>query len=192
MPASRALSRSEQMSRIRRQDTEPERRLRSALWADGLRFRVHFATPGSRPDVVFPRKRVAVFVDGCFWHGCPSHYVRPRSRLDHWARKLRTNVERDRRQILELERLGWYVMRVWEHQVYEGLPEVVQRVREALEGSRQETAPDWRVVSVEAVDELAHTERRHLEQLRCSETSRMEEGRRITSKWRGRLTADEG
>lgn len=184
MPSRGSLSRSEQMARIRGRNTGPERRLRSALWALGLRFRIHAATPAGRPDVVFPRQRLAVFIDGCFWHGCPLHYVRPRSRLDHWVAKLRTNVNRDRQQTLELEGLGWRVVRVWEHEVYEDLQDVVRRVRDALEDPAPIPAPDWRVVSVEPVDEVARTERRHLEQLRNPESKRTEEGRRITAKWR--------
>jgi DNA mismatch endonuclease (patch repair protein) len=172
------------MARIRGQNTGPERRLRSALWAAGLRFRIHATTPVGRPDVVFPSRRLAIFVDGCFWHGCPLHYVRPRSRTDHWALKLRINVDRDRRQTLELERLDWCVLRIWEHQVYEELPQLVNRIREILKGHEEESPSDWRVVAVEPIDDAARTERRHLEQLRNYEAARIEEGRRITAKWR--------
>jgi len=184
MPSRRPLSRSEQMARIRGTDTGPEMRLRSALWAAGLRFRVHAATPVGRPDVVFPGRQLAIFIDGCFWHGCPLHYVRPRSRLDHWEGRLRANVDRDRRQTLELESLGWRVMRVWEHEVYENLAEVVQRVRQVLESSALDPSPDWRVVAVEAIDDAIRTERRYMEELRHPEARRIEEGRRITAKWR--------
>ncbi|HYO69174.1 MAG TPA: very short patch repair endonuclease, partial [Archangium sp.] len=85
------LTRSEQMSRIRGKDTSPERLLRSALWRAGLRFRLQSRTPYGRPDVVFSKARVAVFIDGCFWHGCPDHYVRPRTRNDFWSSKLLEN-----------------------------------------------------------------------------------------------------
>lgn len=184
MPSRGPLSRSEQMARIRGENTRPERRLRSALWAAGLRFRIHAATPVGKPDIVFPGRQLAVFIDGCFWHGCPLHYVRPRSRLDHWEGRLRTNVDRDRRQTLELESLGWLVMRVWEHEIFEELPKVVERVQRAYESSQQATSPDWRVVAVESIDEQTRIERRHLEQLRNPEVKRTEEGRRITAKWR--------
>ncbi len=184
MPGQRPLSRSEQMSRIRSEHTRPERRLRSALWASGLRYRVHGKTPVGRPDVVFPGQRVAVFIDGCFWHGCPKHYVRPGSRADFWATKLLTNVERDRQQTLELEAAGWRVMRVWEHEVYEFLDELVNRVRAAVRGESYATAPDWRVVRVDEIDKAARRERRHLQRLRRPEEMRTEEGRRVTAKWR--------
>jgi DNA mismatch endonuclease, patch repair protein len=178
------LSRSEQMSRIRGRDTEPERRLRSDLWAAGLRYRIHAATPVGRPDVVFPNRHLAVFIDGCFWHGCPLHYVRPGNRGEVWAAKLRTNVERDRRQTLELESLEWRVLRVWEHEIYEEAQAVVQRVREALRAPAAVSSPDWRVVAVEVIDEEARTERRHLEELRNPDVTRTEEMRRVTAKWR--------
>jgi DNA mismatch endonuclease, patch repair protein len=178
------LSRSEQMSRIRGKNTDPERRLRSALWKAGLRYRVHAETPVGQPDVVFPRRRIAVFIDGCFWHGCPRHYVRPRSHTDHWEGKLLENVARDRQQTLTLEALGWSVIRVWEHEVYETLKDVVSRIRLTFEEEVAAPTPDWRVVRVEEVEESAQLERRHLEDLRDPGARWSVEGHRITSKWR--------
>lgn len=183
--AHRPFSRSEQMARIRGKNTGPERRLRSALWAAGIRYRLHFLTPGGRPDVVLPRKKIAVFVDGCFWHGCPRHYVRPGSREEHWTARLRANVLRDRRQTLELEALGWRVIRIWEHEVFEDLGRVVHHIGRAASGEIEgEVLPDWRVVAVEEVDPVTRWERRHLEQLRDPNAIQIEEGRRITAKWR--------
>jgi DNA mismatch endonuclease (patch repair protein) len=179
-----SLSRSEQMSRIRGKNTGPERRLRSALWKAGLRYLTHAETPLGRPDVVFPRRRIAVFIDGCFWHGCPQHYVRPRTRTDHWEGKLRENVDRDRQQTMALEALGWSVVRAWEHEVYESLEKVLSRIRCALGEGRATPDPEWRVVRVEEIEESARLERRHLEQLRDPSATRTEEGRRITAKWR--------
>ena len=70
----------------------------------------------------------AVFVDGCFWHGCPDHYVRPRTKNEFWDAKLKENVDRDRRQTVELTQLGWRVVRVWEHQVWEELDDTVEAI----------------------------------------------------------------
>ncbi len=178
------LSRSEQMSRIRGKNTSPEVRLRKALWAAGRRYRLHYKTPAGRPDVVFPGARVAVFIDGCFWHGCPVHYVRPRSREAFWAAKLRTNVDRDRAQTLKLEDAGWRVVRVWEHEVYEHLEAVVARIVAALDADSWAGEPSERVVKVEAIDDAANTERRFLEALRDPGLQRRVEGRRYTTKWR--------
>src|SRR4051794_29597338 len=104
----------------RRRDTAPERALRSQLHCLGLRFRVDLKLDSGRsaprPDVAFTRARVAVFVDGCFWHGCPQHGVRPRTNAGYWAAKVRRNQERDRRNELALEQAGWRVLRVWEHE----------------------------------------------------------------------------
>lgn len=75
---------------------------------------------GWRPDVVFRDKRVVVFADGCFWHGCPKHYTRPMSRRSYWDQKLRSNKARDRRAADRLRRCGWSVWRIWECQIQSG------------------------------------------------------------------------
>lgn len=160
-----ALSRSENMARIRRQDTTPETRLIEALLPLGFELSPYGKTPVGRPDVVFPAERVAVFLDGCFWHGCPQHYSRPRTRPEFWQAKLAENVARDRAQTLALEAAGWRVLRVWEHEVAERCAAVVARVREALTAESWRPDEGLRVVRVEAVD-AADTERRSLEGLR--------------------------
>lgn len=105
----------------RRRDTEPELALRSLLHRAGLRFRVDLPIrPGSgrpiRPDIVFPRRRVAVFVDGCFWHGCPIHATQPATNAEYWGDKIVENRARDARTTEALEALGWTVRRFWEHE----------------------------------------------------------------------------
>ena len=179
-----ALTRSQQMARIEGRNTKPEIVLRRALWQRGLRYRLHAPTPVGRPDVVFAGRRVAIFIDGGFWHGCPVHYVRPRSREDFWRSKLAENVERDRRQTLALEELGWRVVRIWEHEVFEALDDVVELVDQALCADVWVPRDDWRVVRVEPIDDGANLERRHLEQLRAPEQKRVIEGKRYTTKWR--------
>ncbi len=116
----------------RGKDTRPERLVRSLLHLMGLRFRKH-----SRPlphlrcqaDVVFPREQVAVFVDGCFWHGCPQHGRLPRSNSVYWAEKLERNLRRDRRNSAVLAEAGWLVLRFWEH---EPIEEVAVNIREQV------------------------------------------------------------
>jgi DNA mismatch endonuclease (patch repair protein) len=107
------------MAAIRRVDTKPELALRSALHAAGLRFRkdlrLDIGGVRPRPDIVFTRRRVAVFVDGCFWHCCPAHSKLPEKNTDYWRPKLASNVERDRRYDEALNREGWTVVRIWEH-----------------------------------------------------------------------------
>lgn len=102
--------------------TKPEMRLRRALHARGIRYRLHtrIEIPGRRavrPDIVWKSERLAVFVDGCFWHGCPEHANPPKSNLDYWVPKLARNVERDREQTEALIALGWRVVRIWEHEL---------------------------------------------------------------------------
>lgn len=106
---------SKQLSRMPVKNTGPEVRLRQAMHAIGLRFRVGAKLPGS-PDVVFTRAKIAVFVDGCFWHACPEHGVLPKNNRAWWSDKLSRNVERDRQKDAELRALGWDVVRVWEHE----------------------------------------------------------------------------
>jgi DNA mismatch endonuclease (patch repair protein) len=106
------------MQSNRPRNTAPEIALRSALHRAGMRFWKHRRPiQGVRcePDVVFPRIRLAVFVDGCFWHSCPDHATRPVANGDWWARKLEGNVARDRRNTETLQAAGWTVLRIWEH-----------------------------------------------------------------------------
>jgi DNA mismatch endonuclease (patch repair protein) len=108
------------MKANRRSDTAPERRVRSALHARGRRFRkdyrLDFPDLRVRVDVAFPRARVALFVDGCFWHRCPEHGSDPKRHAPFWERKLHGNVARDRRIDDALVAAGWTVVRCWEHE----------------------------------------------------------------------------
>ena len=101
-------------------DTNPERRLRSALHQMGLRFRkdqcIEAGAVRTRPDIVFSRAGIAVFLDGCFWHQCPEHGTLPTTNRDYWEAKLRRNVTRDRLVDASLRGSGWVVIRVWEHE----------------------------------------------------------------------------
>ena len=104
------------MSRNRGRDTGPELCLRGELWKRGLRYRLRSALPG-RPDLVFPGARLAVFVDGCFWHGCPEHCVMPTNNGNFWAKKIARTRERDAAVGHQLSAAGWQVIRLWEHEI---------------------------------------------------------------------------
>lgn len=121
------------MSRNRAKDTGPEVALRRALWAAGVRgYRLHARGVPGRPDLVFPRARVAVFVHGCFWHGCPRHSHAPKSNAPFWAEKFARNRERDARKVRELHAAGWRVATIWEHEVAASPERAAARVVRAL------------------------------------------------------------
>ena len=113
-------ARSRNMSANRRRDTKPERAVRSLLHAAGLRYRVDLPVMVEgvriRPDVAFTRLRLAVFIDGCFWHACPEHGSRPSKNPGYWGPKLAANVARGARHSELLRRAGWTVLRFWEHE----------------------------------------------------------------------------
>ncbi|RJF74618.1 very short patch repair endonuclease [Deinococcus cavernae] len=148
-----------------RENTKPELLLRRELWKQGLRYRLHQRTPVGRPDIVFPSKKVAIFIDGCFWHGCPDHYVRPRSKNEFWAAKLLQNYERDHRQTVELERLGWRILRFWEHEVHTEVEVLAERIRAVLNGAHQ-AIPALHVVQVDPLNDDASLERRVMRDVR--------------------------
>ena len=124
--------RSRCMSRIKSKNTKPEIRLRKALWKKGLRYRIHYNLPG-KPDIVFVSGRVAVFVDGCFWHGCPEHSTMPKTNPKFWENKIKGNIARDERVTRELFAKGWLVMRFWEHEIKSDLDGVVKSIRQSLD-----------------------------------------------------------
>lgn len=179
-----ALNRSEQMARIRARNTKPEALLRRLLWARGLRYRLHLRVEGCRPDLVFKGPRVAVFVDGCFWHGCPDHYVRPRTRDRFWREKLLSNVERDVRQTRELENQGWRVCRVWEHEVFENPEGTAEFVEAALNARGWRPRRSWRTDLVEPLGGPGDLERRHFRELRGRASPRTSIRKRSTRKWK--------
>lgn len=133
-PPAANSGRSRNMRANRRVDTKPERVIRSALHRRGHRFRkdfrLDFGPVRVRPDIVFTARRIAVFVDGCFWHCCPVHGRNPAVNEWYWSPKLKKNVERDRRADRVLAEAGWAVIRIWEH---EPIDEAVERVSAILE-----------------------------------------------------------
>jgi DNA mismatch endonuclease, patch repair protein len=129
IPVKEATSRV--MSANRGKNTSPELILRKALYQRGLRgYRLHWTKAPGRPDIAFPGKKVAVFVNGCFWHRCP--YCRPsmpRTNVDFWTAKFERNKERDRRKRKELKDAGWKVIVVWECQIKKNISGCLNRIR---------------------------------------------------------------
>ena len=130
--------RSRCMSRIRSKDTRPELMLRSALWRAGLRFSVKGKLPG-RPDICFTRAKLAVFIDGCFWHNCPIHGTRPKSNAGYWNSKIEGNRSRDLLILARLDEIGWKGLRFWEHEVKEDVGSIVAAIKAEWEFRRAPT-----------------------------------------------------
>lgn len=133
------------MKATRQRDTGAEVSLRSALHARGLRYRLHRrveGVPRVRPDIVFVSARVAVFVDGCFWHGCPEHGSQPKANSEWWRDKLERNIARDRRNDSALRKAGWAVVRIWEH---EDPPEAAKRIEQVVRGGESADSADDRM-----------------------------------------------
>jgi DNA mismatch endonuclease (patch repair protein) len=125
------------MSRVKSKDSLAELRLRTALHARGLRYRLHRRIEGITVDLVFPGPKVVVLVDGCFWHGCPKHATYPKTNKEYWLPKLEANRQRDERQSVKLRSAQWKVFRVWEHDCLPPSPRVVNRIVSACTGGRR-------------------------------------------------------
>lgn len=125
------------MASIRGADTQPERRLRSALWHEGVRgFRCHWRAPGGRVDIAFTRWKIAVFVDGSFWHGHPSKW-QPNRWNGYWDEKIKRNIARDEAQNGALAEEGWEVLRFWDFEVDGDVSAVAHRVLEVIDRTRR-------------------------------------------------------
>lgn len=122
------------MSAIRAKNTKPEMQLRKALWEAGIRgYRLHWKKVPGRPDISFPGKKVAVFVNGCFWHRCPHCELGlPKSHSKFWKEKFEKNVARDDRKIKELKIAGWRTLTIWESELNEGVNSQVKQIKQML------------------------------------------------------------
>ena len=136
-----SAQRSRCMSRIRSTDTKPELALRKRLFAKGMRFRTRLKLAG-KPDIAFTRARLAVFIDGCFWHGCPLHGTSPKSNSVYWNAKLQRNRERDREIDAALAADGWEVIRYWEHEIKEDIGRVANEIQSRWQAFRMGAPTD--------------------------------------------------
>lgn len=144
------------MAAVRQRDTAPELKLRGALYRAGLRgWRCDYRSVPGRPDIAWPALRVAVFVDGAFWHGHPSRH-RPGRSGEYWDQKIAGNIERDRRIDAELGECGWEVVRIWDFEIRRAVDEAVERVRHTLRKKvlTSPSGPAWQ----RALAEMGQTE----------------------------------
>ncbi|MFG2782424.1 very short patch repair endonuclease [Streptomyces prunicolor] len=126
VPSSAAVS--ARMSRQSSRDTVPEVAVRRLLHAEGLRYRVNVPVPGiprRTIDIVFSKAKIAIFMDGCFWHGCPEHATQPKSNAEWWRAKLDKNMARDAETTEHLLAEGWTVLRFWEHETADGVAQQI-------------------------------------------------------------------
>lgn len=121
--------RSKIMAAISSKHTKPEVRVRKALLVKGYHYKLHYGK--EKIDIAFPRAKVAVFVDGCFWHKCPFHSHLPKSNKSYWLPKLRKNVKRAKEKDVRLKRNGWRIIHIWEHDVHK-MARITKRIKHAL------------------------------------------------------------
>jgi len=120
------------MSRIRAKNTGPEVKLRKLLTAYGIRgYRIHYNLPG-KPDIVFTKKKIAIFIDGCFWHKCPVCFQEPETRKEFWMKKIQSNVDRDTKVNEQLKNDGWMVIRIWEHEIQKKPDTAIKKISDLL------------------------------------------------------------
>lgn len=136
-------TRSYNMSRIKGKNTKPELLLRKALWANGIRFRIHVKNMPGKPDIVINKYRLAIFVDGGFWHGYQwkKNSLNIKSNADFWIPKIESNMKRDNINQRRLEDAGYIVMRFWDHEVTKNLTECVNQILLYLETAKDQTIP---------------------------------------------------
>ncbi len=123
--------RREIMSKIKSKNTKLEIEFRKKLWNKNLKYRLHYKISG-KPDLVFVSKKIAVFVDSCFWHKCPKHFRQPKSRLAYWKPKIERNTTRDKKVNEMLKNEGWKVLRFWEHEIKKNPERCVKKIENAL------------------------------------------------------------
>jgi DNA mismatch endonuclease, patch repair protein len=127
-------TRSRIMSRILSKNTSIEIGFRKALWARGVRYRVHYKKLPGKPDIAFPSKRVAVFIDGDFWHGYTWKSLEKVPPKEYWQGKINKTIARDKKYTKQLEGEGWLVLRFWEHEIKENLNKCILKVLKAING----------------------------------------------------------
>ncbi len=116
------------MSQIRSKNTKPEVMLRKILWAKGIRgYRLHAKVTG-KPDIYFPKKKIAIFLDGCFWHGCRKCYIKPKTNKNFWSEKLISNRKRDQKVNRILRKTDTNVLRIWQHEIKDDTEKIIQKI----------------------------------------------------------------
>ena len=127
--------RSDIMRLVKSRDTSLEKALRSRLWKQGIRYRINALSLFGKPDISITRKKIVIFIDSCFWHGCSEHLRMPKSNIDYWTDKIEKNKKRDQTVNLYYHKNGWHVLRFWEHHIKQSIDSVVTDISKAVRGN---------------------------------------------------------
>ena len=122
------------MRLIKSRDTSLEKALRSRLWKQGIRYRKNNSSLFGKPDISITSKKMVIFIDSCFWHGCGEHLRMPKSNTDYWVAKVEKNKKRDHHVNMHYRKIGWTVLRVWEHRIKKDIDSVGKEIIEAITG----------------------------------------------------------
>lgn len=124
------------MSSIKDRNTKPELAIRKAMWDNGIKgYRLYWKKVPGKPDIAFPSKKVAIFVNGCYWHRCPNcNPSTPKSNVEFWNDKFQKNVERDKRKVQQLKQLEWEVLTLWECQIKKNMDICVDEIKSYVYG----------------------------------------------------------
>ncbi|WBV52839.1 very short patch repair endonuclease [Chryseobacterium gambrini] len=127
--------RSKNMSKIRSKNTQPEILLRKALWSEGIRYRLNLAKLPGKPDIVINKFKLAIFVDGSFWHGYKwdEKKIKIKSNKEYWLNKIERNIERDNENNIALQKAGYTVLRFWDHQVKKDISTCISIIKNFIE-----------------------------------------------------------
>lgn len=140
VPKASSLAVFKTMSGNRGKDTKMEVKVRKALWAAGYRYRKNNRKLYGTPDISFPGLRVVVFLDSCYWHGCPLHFKLPKTNAEFWRQKIGRNIERDADVTRHYVEEGWIILRFWEHEVNEDFNHVIRVIRHYVDRQRNQSS----------------------------------------------------
>lgn len=113
------------MQSVRSTQTKLENRFSSSLWQKGLRYRKNVRDLPGKPDIAIKKYRAVIFIDSCFWHGCEMHFVPPKSNVEYWSQKIKSNIDRDKQVTKYYKENGWNILRIWEHQLKENYSQTI-------------------------------------------------------------------
>lgn len=124
--------RSETMSAVKSKDTKIEISFRKALWKNGFRYRKNSTKYFGKPDILFKKYKIVIFIDSCFWHGCKKHCRIPATRKNYWVNKIEKNKLRDKEVSQHYKKIGWKIFRIWEHEILKNCDKTIRKVEKIL------------------------------------------------------------